>query len=125
MLLCSKISQVSKIVCQRVAVLALQRVVINNIFQIVDDAIQLALVEMSLAQMPIEIRRAALCVSISLDLFFVSLDFLDVSMAPEIRSPFEMILHTGDQITGSGIWNILGRSQASRQQQNEQTFHSY
>ena len=49
MLLRSKISQVSKIVVQRIAVFALQRVVVDHIFHIIDEAIKLTFIEMTLA----------------------------------------------------------------------------
>jgi hypothetical protein len=110
----AKVSQVTNIVGERITVLALQRVVLDDVFQIADEAVQLAFVEFSFAQVPIEVRSLPLRISIPLDLLFVSLDFLDVSMVPEIRGPFEVTLHTGYQVARSGIWDILGRAQRSR-----------
>jgi hypothetical protein len=82
--------------------------VIENIFQVANEAVQLAFVEFSLTQVPIEIRSATLRVSIPLDLLFVSPDLLDVSIVSEIRGLFEMGLHSSNQVAPSGIRNILG-----------------
>jgi hypothetical protein len=111
LILGAEISEIPKIVAERVTILTLQRVVIDNILQVADESIQLALIEFSLAQVPIEIRSAVLRVSIPLDLFLVSLDLLDVSVASEISGPFEVALHTPDQVPGSAA---LGRAKPSR-----------
>src|SRR4030088_1290572 len=72
--------------------------------------------------MSIEVRGATLCVPIPLDLLFVSLDLLDVPIVAEIRSPFEVILHTRDQVSRSRIRGILGRSERSPEQQDKHCY---
>src|SRR6266481_3742460 len=91
-------SQIPQIGGQRVAILALQRVVVDNIFYIVDERVQIAFVVFSLAQLSIEVRSAALRVSIALDLLLVFLDLDGIAAIGKARRSLEIILYPSDEI---------------------------
>src|ERR1700675_3007723 len=77
--------QISQVRGQRVAIVRLQRVILDDFFQLVDRAVQLPLVEMSPAQVAIELRQLSLNIAIAIPFFFLS--------SREIGSPPQIVLH--------------------------------
>jgi hypothetical protein len=74
--------EVAQIRIQGVPVFGIERVVVNHIFQIVDCAIELIFIEMTLSEIAIEIGKMLLGVGIAVDLFAVLM--LEMLGAPQV-----------------------------------------